>query len=402
MEMWIFQEKIEIAYTIRRCILNKIKVIPIFGTRPEAIKMAPLVKELEKRNEIEVKVCVTAQHREMLDQVMDLFNIKPDFDLDIMKSKQSLTGITNRVLTGLDTVFETEKPDIVLVHGDTTTTFAASLAAYYKQIKVGHVEAGLRSFDKYFPFPEEMNRKLTGAIADLHFAPTEGAKNNLLHEGVKCEDIFITGNTVIDAMDYTVEKNYKFMVPELNKVDFNKKIIMVEAHRRENWGEGIENICLALKRIISDNNDVEVIFLVHLNPVVSDTVHKYLDGVKGVHLLPPLDTKETHNLMNKCYMIMTDSGGFQEEAPHLGKPAIIFRKVTERPEAVTAGAVKLVGTDFECIVSCANLLLRDKFEYEKMSKSINPYGDGKASIRITDAILYHFGFIQKRIDEFKI
>jgi len=380
----------------------KKKIITIFGTRPEAIKMAPLVKELEKREEIESKVCVTAQHREMLDQVLEYFEIKPDFDLNIMKSKQSLTGITNRVLEGLEEVFIKEKPDMILVHGDTTTTFAGALAAFYQQIKVGHVEAGLRTFDKYFPFPEEMNRKLTGSLADLHFAPTKGSKNNLLREGISENDIYITGNTVIDAMLHTVKEDYKFENEELNKIDYvNKKVIMITAHRRENWGEGVENICTALNKIVEDNNDVELVYLVHLNPVVKDVVHERLGGNDRIHLLPPLDTKETHNLMNKCFMVMTDSGGLQEEAPHLGKPVLVLRDVTERPEAVAYGTVKLVGTDIDKIVSEANELIQIKEAYEKMSKSVNPYGDGKASERIADAILRYFDLSDKEVEEFK-
>jgi UDP-N-acetylglucosamine 2-epimerase (non-hydrolysing) len=383
--------------------MQKIKVITIFGTRPEAVKMAPLVKELEKREEINSLVCVTAQHREMLDQVLELFDIKPDFDLNIMQSKQTLTGITTRVLEGLEEVFENEKPDIILVHGDTTTTFAGSLAAFYKQIKVGHVEAGLRTFDKYFPFPEEMNRKLTGAIADFHFAPTKSSKNNLLREGIKEEDIFITGNTVIDAMGFTVDKKYTFSNKILNEIDYdNKKVIMVTAHRRENWGEGIENICRSLKQIVLENEDVELIYLVHLNPVVKDVVYSHLEGLPRVHLLPPLDTKETHNLMNKCFMVMTDSGGLQEEAPHLGKPVLVLRDVTERPEAVDSGTVKLVGTNTDDIIESANKLIKDAEEYENMSRAVNPYGDGKASERIVDAILYSFGLKSDKIKEFKI
>lgn len=380
--------------------MKKIKVLTIFGTRPEAIKMAPLVKELEKREEIESKVCVTAQHREMLDQVLRLFNINPDFDLNIMKDKQSLTGITARVLEGLEAVFEEEKPDMILVHGDTTTTFAGALAAFYKQISIGHVEAGLRTFDKYFPFPEEMNRKLTGSLADLHFAPTNGSKSNLLKEAVKEESVIVTGNTVIDAMAYTVEKDYKFETGELNHIDYSKKVIMVTAHRRENWGEGIENICAALNSIVEQNSDVELIYLVHLNPVVKDVVYKYLQGNKRIHLLPPLDTKETHNLMNKCFMVMTDSGGLQEEAPHLGKPVLVLRDVTERPEAVEAGTVKLVGTEVDIIVNTANELIRDTKAYENMSKSINPYGDGNASKRICDAILKYFKINNSELEEF--
>ncbi len=381
--------------------MEKKKIITIFGTRPEAIKMAPLVKELEKREGIESKVCVTAQHREMLDQVLDLFDITPDFDLNIMKSKQTLTGITNKVLEGLEEVFTKEKPDMILVHGDTTTTFSGALAAFYQQIKVGHVEAGLRTFDKYFPFPEEMNRKLTGSLADLHFAPTKGSKANLLREGIKESDVFITGNTVIDAMSHTVKENYKFENELLNKIDFeNKKVIMITAHRRENWGEGIENICDALNKIVEENNDVELVYLVHLNPIVKDVVTKKLGNKDRIHLLPPLDTKETHNLMNKCFMVMTDSGGLQEEAPHLGKPVLVLRDVTERPEAVEYGTVKLVGTDIEKIVSEANSLIRDKDQYLKMSKAANPYGDGYASKRIVDIIENYFGISNIAIKEF--
>ena len=382
--------------------MKKKKIITIFVTRPEAIKMAPLVKELEKREEIESKVCVTAQHRQMLDQVLEYFEIKPDYDLNIMKSKQTLTGITNRVLEGLEEVFKEEKPDMILVHGDTTTTFAGALAAFYQQIKVGHVEAGLRTFDKYFPFPEEMNRKLTGALADLNFAPTKGSKENLLREGVSEDIIYITGNTVIDAMLHTVKENYVFEQEELNKIDYkNKKVIMITAHRRENWGEGIDNICTALNKIVEENEDVELVYLVHLNPIVKDVVFEKLGGNPRIHLLPPQDTQETHNLMNKCFMVMTDSGGLQEEAPHLGKPVLVLRDVTERPEAVKYGTVKLVGTNVEKIVEEANKLINDEKAYESMSKAINPYGDGKASERITDAILKYFDLSDKEVDEFE-
>lgn len=379
----------------------KKKIITIFGTRPEAIKMAPLVKELGTREGIDIKVCVTAQHREMLDQVLEYFDIIPDFDLNIMKTKQTLTGITNRVLEGLEEVFINEKPDMILVHGDTTTTFSGALAAFYQQIKVGHVEAGLRTFDKYFPFPEEMNRKLTGGLADLHFAPTSGSKNNLLREGVKEEEIYITGNTVIDAMLHTVKDGYIFENEELNKIDFqNKKVIMITAHRRENWGEGINNICESLKAIVEANKDVELVYLVHLNPVVKDVVYRKLGGIERVHLLPPLDTKETHNLMNKSFMVMTDSGGLQEEAPHLGKPVLVLRDVTERPEAVSYGTVKLVGTNIKTIVENANTLLNNEEEYLKMSKSVNPYGDGNASKRIADAIEKYYGLREEEVEEF--
>ena len=380
--------------------MSKIKVMTIFGTRPEAIKMAPLVKELESREDIESIVCVTAQHREMLDQVLNLFEIKPDYDLDIMKERQSLTGITNRVLQGLDDTFQEAKPDIVLVHGDTTTTFAGALAAFYNQIKIGHVEAGLRTFNKYFPFPEEANRKLTGAIADLHFAPTKISKENLLREGIEEKDIFVTGNTVIDAMEATVEDNYIFETDILNKIDFeNKKVIMVTAHRRENWGEPLENICEALKEVVTSREDVEIVYLVHLNPVVKNVAEKILGGLDRVHLLSPLDTKETHNLMNKSYMVATDSGGLQEEAPHLGLPVLVLRNVTERPEAVKAGTVKVVGTKKEDIVKETLSLIDSKEKYEKMANAVNPYGDGLASKRIVDSILYYFAKIDKKPEE---
>lgn len=381
--------------------MEKKKIITIFGTRPEAIKMAPLVKELEKREGIVSKVCVTAQHREMLDQVLEYFDIKPDFDLNIMKNKQSLTGITNRVLEGLEEIFSIEKPDMVLVHGDTTTTFSGALAAFYQQIKVGHVEAGLRTYNKYFPFPEEMNRKLTASLADLHFAPTKNSKENLIKEGVNEKNIYITGNTVIDAMMHTVKEDFKFNIDLLNNIDYvNKKVILITAHRRENWGEGINNICEALNRIIEENKDVELIYLVHLNPVVKDVVYKKLGNNERIHLLKPLDTNETHNLMNKCFMVMTDSGGLQEEAPHLGKPVLVLRDVTERPEAVEYGTVKLVGTDVEKIVYEANKLIKNEDEYLKMSRATNPYGDGYASKRIADIIENYFNIRKLEIKEF--
>ncbi|EDS78404.1 UDP-N-acetylglucosamine 2-epimerase [Clostridium botulinum C str. Eklund] len=381
--------------------MKKIKIITIFGTRPEAIKMVPLVKKLEECEYIDSKVCVTAQHREMLDQVLNLFSIKPEYDLDIMKQRQSLTGVTSRVLKGLEEIFIKEKPDMILVHGDTTTTFAGALVAFYQKIKVGHVEAGLRTFDKYFPYPEEMNRKLTGSIADIHFAPTNQSKQNLLKEGIDEKLIYVTGNTVIDAINITVEKDYRFKTEELNNIDYkNKKVIMVTAHRRENWGEGIENICKAIKYIVKNNRDVEIVYLVHLNPVVKDVVEKHLKGIERVHLLPPQNTKEAHNLMNKCYMVMTDSGGLQEEAPHLGKPVLVLRDVTERPEAVKMGTVKLVGTNFNNIVDNAEVLIHNTEVYKKMSEAINPYGDGKASDRIVKAILCHFNLDSDKGKEF--
>lgn len=381
--------------------MSKIKVMTIFGTRPEAIKMAPLVKEMERREEIESLVCVTAQHRQMLDQVLDIFQIVPQYDLDIMKERQTLAGITTKVMEGLDVILRDTTPDIVLVHGDTTTTFAASLAAFYNKIKVGHVEAGLRTNNKYFPYPEEMNRKLTASLADLHFAPTYNSKKNLLNEGINERVIYITGNTAIDALDKTVESDYKFENSELNDIDFkNKKVIMVTAHRRENWGEPLQNICKALKRIALNNENVEIVYLVHLNPVVKETVYDILTDIPNVHLLPPLDVKETHNLMCRSYLIITDSGGLQEEAPHLRKPVFVLRNVTERPEAVEAGTARIVGTDEDKIFEETIRILQNKDSYNKMINSVNPYGDGKASIRITDAILYEFKLLKNKPEDY--
>ena len=368
--------------------MKKIKVMTVFGTRPEAIKMAPLVKEIERRPELQSIVAVTAQHRQMLDQVLEIFDIKPDYDLNIMKDRQTLTDITLRATKGLDDVIKEAKPDIVLVHGDTSTTFAGALAAFYNQVSVGHVEAGLRTYDKYSPFPEEMNRKLTGAISDMHFAPTVNNKNNLLKEAVCEDDIYITGNTVIDALQTTVKENYTFETEKINQVDFSKKVIVVTAHRRENLGEPLENICSALSEIANEFMDeVEIVYPMHLNPVVRETANKYLGNIKNVHLIDPVDVCELHNLMNKSYMIMTDSGGLQEEAPSLGKPVLVLRNETERPEAVTAGTVKIAGVDKAVIKSMAVELLTNKDSYDKMAKAVNPYGDGKASIRICDAII---------------
>lgn len=383
--------------------MDKLHVMTIFGTRPEAIKMAPLVKELKKRHDIKPTLCVTAQHREMLDQVLEVFDIVPDFDLDIMKERQTLSAITSRALTGLEKIIREQKPDIILVHGDTTTTFAGSLAAFYNQVKVGHVEAGLRTFEKYFPFPEEMNRRLTGSLADIHFAPTSTAKGNLLKEGVDEGAVYITGNTVIDAMESTVDKDYKFKNEVLKDLDFKgRKVILITAHRRENWGKPLEDICLALKDIAEKYDDVELVYLVHLNPVVSDTANRILSGVPGVHLLPPLNIKETHNLMDRCYMVLTDSGGLQEEAPHLGKPVLVLRDVTERPEAVVAGTLKVIGTGRERIVSEASTLIEDKKVYNAMANAVNPFGDGRASKRIVQAILYYFKMSDKKPDEFSV
>ncbi len=383
--------------------MEKIKVMVVFGTRPEAIKMAPLALELKKRPEIDTKVCVTAQHRQMLDQVLEIFKLTPDYDLDIMKTRQTLVGITTRVLEGMDEVLEKEKPDIVLVHGDTSTSFVAALAAFYRQIKVGHVEAGLRTYDKYSPFPEEMNRQLTGRIADLHFSPTKQNRENLLKENVDGRNIYITGNTVIDALKTTVQKDYRFSDPALEKIDFNdRRVIIVTAHRRENLGEPLKNICRALKRIVSEYKDTELVYPVHLNPAVRETVFGILGDTERVHLIDPITVDELHNAMDRSFMVMTDSGGIQEEAPALAKPVLVLRRETERPEAVAAGTVKIAGVDEEEIVRLAKELLDDPKAYAKMAHAANPYGDGEASVRIADAILYEFGASDKRPEDFSV
>lgn len=380
--------------------MKKIKVLSIFGTRPEAIKMAPLVRELQKNKGIDSYVCVTAQHREMLDQVLDIFNIKPDFDLNIMKSNQTITDITTGALEGLEKVMKELAPDIVLVHGDTSTTFAGALAAFYNKIKVGHVEAGLRTFDKYSPYPEEMNRVLTGNIAELQFAPTKSNQVNLERENIK-ENIFITGNTVIDALNYTVNEGHEFKNRVLKSLDFSKKYILLTAHRRENLGGPLENICNAVKRLVEENKDLNVIYPMHLNPKVRKTVNSILGGMDRVKLIEPLDVLDMHNLMARVSFIMTDSGGIQEEAPSLGKPVLVLRKETERPEAINAGTVKLVGVDEDKIYQEGNLLVNNKEKYKKMERSVNPYGDGLASKRIVEGILYSFG-LGKEPEEFNI
>lgn len=350
--------------------------------------MAPIIKELESRPaRFKSVVAVTAQHREMLDQVLNLFDIEPDYDLGIMKAGQDLFDITTKALLGLKPILEKEKPDVLLVQGDTTTTFVASLAAFYLKIPVGHVEAGLRSFDKYHPFPEEINRAMTTTIADYHFAPTDTAKKNLLACAVPEERIYITGNTVIDALIQTVKSEYTFTEPALKDIDFgNKKIILVTAHRRENWGEPMRQICRAVKDIAEKNSDVEVVFSVHLNPVVRQTVWQILDGTERIHLVAPLDYEPFVQLINKSYLILTDSGGIQEEAPSLGKPVLVLREVTERPEGVKAGTVKVVGRDTGAIVKEVQLLLKDGVEYDRMARAVNPYGDGYASKRIADIL----------------
>lgn len=383
--------------------MKKIKVMSVFGTRPEAIKMAPLVKELMKNEHIESIVCVTAQHREMLDQVLEIFDLKPDYDLNIMRQRQTLAGITTRALEGLSDVIAEAKPDLVLVHGDTTTTFAGALAAYYNQIKVGHVEAGLRTYDKYQPFPEEMNRKLTGALTDIHLSPTKLAKEHLLLENVPEKDIYITGNTVIDALKTTIEENYKFTVDELNNIDFkNKKVIAMTAHRRENLGEPLENICKAVKRIIEKYEDVEVVYAVHKNPAVRDVVFDILGNNNRIHLLDPLDLKDMHNLMSRSYLVLTDSGGLQEEVPSMGKPVLVLRNVTERPEGIEAGTLKLAGVNEDTIFDMTETLLTNEEEYKKMAQAKNPFGDGHASERIVEIILHNFGIRADRPEDFKI
>ncbi len=380
--------------------MEKIKVLTVFGTRPEAIKMAPLVKELEKREEIESIVCVTAQHRQMLDQVLERFDITPDYDLNIMQQRQTLSSITTRALTGLEEVMNEARPDIVLVHGDTSTTFAGALAAFYCKIQVGHVEAGLRTYDKYSPYPEEMNRKLTTALTDLYFAPTKNNRENLLKELVEEEKIFVTGNTVIDAVRHTVTEDFTFQTSALAEFDYKKgRTILLTAHRRENLGEPLRQILTAVKRIADDHEDVRFIYPMHLNPAVREPAQEILGGHDRILLIDPVDVEELHNLMNRCYLVMTDSGGLQEEAPSLGKPVLVLRSETERPEAVYAGTVKIAGTDEETIYQMAHELLTDQSAYDAMSRAINPYGDGQASKRIVDAILYAFGKTDTKPEE---
>lgn len=372
--------------------MKQIKVMTIFGTRPEAIKMAPVVKRLKEEEKIKTVVAITAQHREMLDQVLSLFNIKADYDLDIMQSGQSLNDITVRVLKGLEEILSTERPDMILVHGDTSSTFVGALAAFYQQLRVGHVEAGLRTHNKYSPYPEEMNRHLTGVLADLHFAPTLTNRDNLLAENISSQKIFVTGNTVIDALLETVKQEYVFDIPELEGIQFNeKKIILLTAHRRENLGKPMENIFKAVRELIINNREAEVIFPVHLNPRVRKTVNEILKDVERVHLIEPLDYQPFANLLARSHLVMTDSGGIQEEAPGLGKPVLVLRDTTERPEAIEAGTVRLVGTEQDKIYAEANRLLNDKCAYNKMAGAVNPYGDGQASRRIVSRILFEFG-----------
>ena len=378
--------------------MDKLRIMSVFGTRPEAIKMCPLVKELASRPEIESLCCVTAQHRQMLDSVLEVFDLKPDWDLDIMTPRQTLSTITSKCLLGMDEAIDALKPDMILVHGDTSTTFAGALSAFYHQVPVGHVEAGLRTYDKYSPFPEEMNRKLVSAIADLYFCPTVNNRENLVKEGI-ANGLFITGNTVIDALKTTVRKDYTFTTEELNHLPYEeKKIILVTCHRRENYGEPMKHIMLALRQIAEQHEDVEMVYPVHLSPVVREAVDKCLRGAPRVHLIDPLPADEMHNLMARCYMVMTDSGGLQEEAPALGKPVLVLRRETERPEAVAAGTVKLAGVVQDDIVTMAERLICDKDAYARMAHAVNPYGDGNACRRIADAILWHFGRGEKPED----
>lgn len=367
--------------------MKKIKVMSIFGTRPEAIKMAPLVKELENRDEIESIVCVTAQHREMLDQVLETFKIIPNYDLNIMQQGQTLGDITTRVLNGLENVIKEVKPDIVLVHGDTTTTFVGALAAFYNQVAIGHVEAGLRTNDKYSPYPEEMNRQMVDCMTDMYFAPTEMSKENLIKENIDENKIYVTGNTAIDAMKTTVDKNYKNEV--LDWVG-DSRMILLTSHRRENLGEPMHNIFKAVRKIVEEFPDVKVVYPIHLNPIVRDIAKEEFEGCDRIKLIEPLEVFDFHNFQSKSTLILSDSGGIQEEAPSLGKPVLVLRNTTERPEGITAGTLKLVGTSKEKIYKETKKLLTDKKEYEKMSKASNPYGDGHASERIVDAIIKKF------------
>lgn len=364
------------------------KIICIFGTRPEAIKMAPVLRELQKKKDLfKTVVVVTAQHRQMLDQVMKFFNLQSNYDLNIMQESQTPYHITTSALSRLEKIFNRENPDFILVQGDTTTTFAATLAAFYQKVPVGHIEAGLRSYDRFNPYPEEVNRLLTDALCELHFAPTLTAKRNLLKENIKREAIFVTGNTVIDALYLALKKPHRFRSPILKKIDFNRRrIILLTAHRRENWGIPLENICLSIKKLIQKYNDLEIVYPVHLNPKVKNVVYRILKNSPRIHLIKPLDYLDFINLMNKCFLVLTDSGGLQEEAPSLGKPVLVLREVTERPEGVKAGTVKVVGLSKEKIFTETCKLLDNKRMYERMAKSVNPYGDGKASVRIINAL----------------
>lgn len=369
--------------------MKKIKVMVVFGTRPEAIKMAPLVIELKKQADLfETTTVVTAQHRQMLDQVLETFKIKPDYDLDIMGKNQTLTDITVKILQKLDDILKANKPDIMLVHGDTTTTFAASLAAFYNQVRIGHVEAGLRTWNKYSPFPEEMNRQMTDSLTDLYFAPTDQSKTNLLKENHPAETVFVTGNTAIDALKLTVQADYQHEV--LNRIDPARKMILVTMHRRENQGEPMRRVFRTLRQIVDAHDDVEIVYPVHLSPAVQEAAREILSDNEKIHLIEPLDVLDFHNIAAKSYFIMSDSGGVQEEAPSLGKPVLVLRDTTERPEGVEAGTLKLVGTETQAVAEAMEALLTDESLYQEMAQASNPYGDGKASERIAQAIAHYF------------
>jgi len=372
--------------------MKKIKVLTVFGTRPEAIKMAPVIRKLEENPFMESKICVTAQHRQMLDQVLNIFNIVPDYDLNIFKPGQTLTEITSRALEGLEEVIKDFMPDVLLVQGDTTTVFAGALAGFYHKVKIGHVEAGLRSHNMYSPYPEEANRKLTGVLTDFHFAPTEESKENLLREGYDESKIFVTGNTAIDALLQVVSDDYVFEDDLLNRLDYkNKKIILMTSHRRENIGKPMENIFKAINDIVEKNREVEVVFPVHLNPKVRDIANRILGKNDRIHLIDPLDYLPFANLQARCYLIVTDSGGIQEEAPTLGKPVLVIRKETERPEGIKAGTARLIGIEYENVYNQIDLLINNEEEYKKMANAVNPYGDGNASDRIVEIIVKQFG-----------
>ena len=380
--------------------MKKIKVMSVFGTRPEAIKMAPLVMELGRREGLESICCLTGQHREMLDSVMQAFGLQAQYDLDIMERQQTLSTITTKTILGMDRVIDQAKPDLILVHGDTSTTFAGALSAFYQQIPVGHVEAGLRTWDKYSPFPEEMNRTLVGDIAELHFAPTRANADNLRAEGIRGE-IFITGNTAIDAMQTTVKERFTFEDPLLNTLDFDaKRVIAVTCHRRENYGEPMRNIMRAIREVVDRHPDTEAVYPVHLSPAVRECAREYLSGHPRIHLIDPVDVLQMHNLIARCHLVMTDSGGLQEEAPALGRPVLVMRRETERPEAISAGTAKLAGVEYEPIVSMACELLDDPEAYRTMARAVNPYGDGSACKRIAQAIEWYFGLNEQRPADF--
>ncbi len=376
----------------------KIKIMSIFGTRPEAIKMAPLVKELAAREHFESLCCLTGQHREMLDSVMGIFRLRSDFDLNIMQKQQTLSSITTKTLLGMEEVFAKAKPDLILVHGDTSTTFAGALAAFYHKIPIGHVEAGLRTYDRYSPYPEEMNRTLVSDLATLHFAPTKANAENLRTESVQGE-IFITGNTVIDAMKTTVREEYSLALMDRLRAQ-GKRVIVLTCHRRENYGTPMENIFRAVRKLLETHEDAEVIYPVHLSPIVRECAAKFLGDEPRIHLIDPVDVEQMHNLLARCCFVMTDSGGLQEEAPALGKPVLVLRRETERPEAVEAGTVRLAGVEYDEIVRMGNALLDDDTLYEQMAKAVNPYGDGNACRRIADAIEWHFGLRKDRPENF--